>query len=549
MSCVLAGLLVLSAVWGPSPSLAQEPAAAQPSVAASSETAAPALFKGLPQIGTVTLVVHDVFDNSLPAESNWLFRRANEFHVNTKESVIRRELLFREGEVYHPALLSETERNLRKLPLFRKASISASPPKDGKVDVTIETWDNWTFEPNASYKRAGGLQSWKVGLRDSNLLGYGKTAGVGYGENFSQVEKRVFYDDPQFLGRRLTLNTGIFEDGESRTYYASVAKPFYASIAQESLGLAASYRDEKVYHEFAVVDDGRVRQKTTEGSVFYGRSLGSSPAVVRRAIFRAGHSRSSLEAIPGESVLSGPGVDSLTTLDASFASEQQAFIKEQNIKKLYRDEDFNLGWVLSMGMAGSPEWLGSSYNTIEERVTAFKGLSLGPGHFGRGQVGMRSKLSGRDATSISWNFGLEYYRRLGSWNTLAAHASYDYGYRLNPPNAFRLGEEDGLRGYGLGQFAGNRRILVNLEDRVFVANDVLRLFSVGGVLFFDAGGAWKDGEDIGVRSARSAVGAGLRFGSTRGGAGSPLRIDLAYAFNENNQASPWSLSILAGQAF
>lgn len=501
-----------------------------------------------PVIRDIKIVVHDVFDTSIPEENKALFRAANNFHVETKHIVVRRELLFREGDAYDPRLLSETERNLRRLPIFRKVAVAAATAADGGVNVTVHAYDNWTITPTTSFKRAGGRYSWKVGLKDANLLGYGKTVGAVYGETFTQIEKNVFFEDPQFLGRRLAATWGVSTGGESQTYYASLAKPFYATVSQESMGVSGSYRDEKVRHEYAVINDGHVRQRTKEASVFYGRSLGSTPSLVRRGIFKAGYSRTRTEAVPGESVVPADGIQAATTLDAQFLSEQQAFVKEQNIRRLYRDEDINLGWTGSMTMGVSPRYFGSSSNSALQKAALGRGASFGPGHFIKGETGMQSTLSGESLTSVVWNVNVEYYKRVRNWSTLAAHASYDYGHQLSPPNALRLGELHGLRGYGLDTFSGSRRFLFNLEDRLFLMDNVFRLVTVGGVLFFDAGSAWM-GEAAAFGSVKGSVGAGLRLGSSRGSGGSPLRVDLAYALSDNGLASRWSLSILTGQAF
>jgi outer membrane protein assembly factor BamA len=499
-------------------------------------------------VGKVRVVVHSVFDTSDPAEDTWLFRRVNDFHVQTRESVVRRELLFSENDSYDSRLLEETERNLRRLPIFRKVVVAAAPAGDGRMEVTVHVYDNWSITPMTSFKRAGGKVAWRAGIKDANLLGYGKTAGAVYGESFTEIEKNFFYEDPQLFGRRLNASWGVLEGGQSKTYYGSLAKPFYATTAQESLGVSASYRDEKIFHDYAVIPFGQVRQRTKEGSVFYGRSLGSTPSMVRRGIFTAGYSRKRIEAIPGESVLSGPDLEAASSLEALFTSEEQAFVKENNVRRLYRDEDINLGWVGVMGMKFSPTWIGSTADSYDQRIELGKGVSFGPGSFFKVKTGVVTRLSGDYLTSVVWNINLEHYKRLLPWNTLAVHLAYDYGHQLNPSNGLLLGELEGLRGYGFYYLSGNRRLLFNLEDRLFLKDNLFRLISLGGVLFFDAGSTWM-GEAVAMGSWKTSIGAGLRVASSRGTGGSPLRLDLAYALKENGLPSRWSLSILTGQAF
>src|SRR5262245_41181031 len=69
-----------------------------------------------PKIRAIGIERQDIF--SAEQESHWLFRLANQLHLRTKETVVRRELLFRPGEKYDSALTEETERNLRGLGIF-----------------------------------------------------------------------------------------------------------------------------------------------------------------------------------------------------------------------------------------------------------------------------------------------------------------------------------------------------------------------------------------------------------------------------------------------
>ena len=75
-------------------------------------------------------------------------------------------------------------------------------------------------------------------------------------------------------------------------------------------------------------------------------------------------------------------------------------------------------------------------------------------------------------------------------------------------NELSLGEMNGLRGYGLSEFSGDRRFLFNIEDRLYVYDDLFRILDVGAVAFFDTGYAWPNGRSVnppeGFASARVA---------------------------------------------
>ncbi|HVO08201.1 MAG TPA: hypothetical protein VMT83_15520, partial [Burkholderiaceae bacterium] len=64
-------------------------------------------------IGEIRVVTANVFDTNDPQENNSFFRLANALHIQTRESVIRRALLFKPGDTVSVRVIEETERLLR----------------------------------------------------------------------------------------------------------------------------------------------------------------------------------------------------------------------------------------------------------------------------------------------------------------------------------------------------------------------------------------------------------------------------------------------------
>src|SRR6267142_5066854 len=63
-------------------------------------------------VGEIRVVTRDIFDTEDPKENNLLFRLANALHIQTREGVIRRALLFKSGDRLSVRVLDETERVL-----------------------------------------------------------------------------------------------------------------------------------------------------------------------------------------------------------------------------------------------------------------------------------------------------------------------------------------------------------------------------------------------------------------------------------------------------
>ena len=172
------------------------------------------------RIEAVEIVTLDVFDERDPMPDF-----VNVFHATTREIVIRRELLFEQGDIYRKVVTSETARNLRALP---QLSIVLVVPARGstkdRVRVLVITKDVWSLRLNWAVQSSNGnLNSLTLNPSEENLFGTHAVIGG------------LFYLDP----------------------------------ATYSLGLSLSHRRLLGSHEVAVVAANVVRNRDTgaaEGS-------------------------------------------------------------------------------------------------------------------------------------------------------------------------------------------------------------------------------------------------------------------------------------------
>jgi len=109
-------------------------------------------------------------------------------------------------------------------------------------------------------------------------------------------------------------------------------------------------------------------------------------------------------------------------------------------------------------------------------------------------------------------------------------ARLNYGWALEASRQFLLGGDSGLRGYRAREFAGNRSLVLNFEDRLFSGVNILTI-ALGGVVFMDAGYAWPQSQRLDLGDLRYSIGAGLRMGYTKSPRSSVGRIDFALPLN------------------
>ena len=151
-----------------------------------------------PRIGAIEIVGHEVFDESTKGITA-PYRVANKIHIQTRESVIRRELLFAVGDSLNPELLAQTERNLRALPFLRDARVETIPVGEGgdrladHVDVRVVAWDTWSLTPRLQFERVDDSAAWEVGVSEANLLGLGKEVSVSHQVTLDRTASRFLY--------------------------------------------------------------------------------------------------------------------------------------------------------------------------------------------------------------------------------------------------------------------------------------------------------------------------------------------------------------------
>src|SRR5882724_3500270 len=130
-------------------------------------------------VGEIRVVTRDIFDTEDPRENKLLFRWANALHIQTREGVIRRALLFKSGDPFSVRALDETERVLRSTRYLYDVKFRAVAYHDGVVDLEVETRDTWTLDPGFSASRSGGANSSGIQIKEYNLLGSGMSVSYG----------------------------------------------------------------------------------------------------------------------------------------------------------------------------------------------------------------------------------------------------------------------------------------------------------------------------------------------------------------------------------
>jgi outer membrane protein assembly factor BamA len=524
-------------------------------------------------IREIKIVRKDIFEDK---DNALIYRTANDLKVPTRVKLIERELRFKKGEPYDEFTIRETERQLRALRFMRDAVIRGQAVGNNEVDLTVQVKEVWTFIPQVSYSSKSGETSRTIGVSEGNLFGLGKRIEVLDQVSEKRESLETVYDDQRLGGTFHRLTLGHFDRKDGLRQTASISRPFLSLLDQYSWnvtydsgdGVGRLFKDgseDYIYRRDGtdfdtsfIVAKGEPNELLTRYSIGFRyqdevftqadqddyEDLDLDPTEVRNDIEDLAQDRRYI----------GPTI--------GFQSVDPDFISMNYIDRFERYEDYNLGNQLAFNLMLAPKFLSSDEDAVLLSGHRAAGLAFSENSFIRAEGGVSSRIA-RDSVSNSLLRGeVKFFNVLGDVrirerffgrHTLAAQLATDYGMDLDKDRQFLVGADNSLRGYKTRAFEGSKRLVLNLEDRVHLIDNVAKIVSVGAAGFIDIGGATDEnltrliGDNI-----YSDIGIGLRLGFPRSSGGGVVRLDVAFPLRAGPDGSERlepRFSLGAGQLF
>ncbi|HRV81592.1 MAG TPA: hypothetical protein P5218_09160 [Planctomycetota bacterium] len=499
----------------------------------------------------IDIVTRNVFSRE-KVKGRWLYRFINALHVPTHEPVVRRRIWFAEGDMVTYEELAELERNLRAIGLFAEVSVEAQPTgQPGEIDVAVLTRDLFSLQLGASGFSVGGVSGFHGSLAESNLFGRGDKVGVSAKRNSNgELETLVSYTDLYLFGSpyRMRVAAGTTEEGPQVQF--EFGRPFYHLEDPNSWGVAAAYIENLYDYYDGGETTAEVPTDVASARAFIAFAEGTRER--RRTLgyeLRLEHTNFGVARGPAAPGIDVPGNLDQATLASRIGYEwNQSFLKLERLDALDAVEDVALGLRVDLLVGGLLRAEENASTRLEPVVEPNLRAAWMPAEDTYLSLQTTGRVRWFEEQATGWNStaALHLYQQSLPYQTLALSLVYDQAYEGEDlPIQYNLGEDNGLRGYPAREFAGTRRLRLNLEDRIFT--DVrYRSIRLGIVPFFDMGWIGEDG----FGSPKRGVGIGLRFGSTELFGDRVLRMDFAFPLDQiEGQDFRPSFSISIDQVF
>ena len=520
------------------------------------------------EISYVFIDNHSIFDlDDLPVNRfRWAFELANGLHVRTRESVIRRELRFRVGDCYDSFLIADSERILRRLPFISTAEVFGIRQPDGSWHVLVDTRDEWSTRLEVTMEFENGVDLRSLALTEQNFLGRGFQISAFLIRDDANERVGGQFFTPQLFGTEADFLIGGGNTQIGDFWTVGVTQPFLGETSRWAGRLAASLNED--YFDYSagtpsapanVLLPEEQRRFELTGMVRFGDpgNLTSVGLGVARAesdalgfpeslLYVGDRDFANPEPAPPEAVEEVSRqtfFSSGTRINLLFGQRNIRFIQRTGLDALKGVTDIQVGSDVSVTL-GRTVSTGDAPDDFNTRLRLYAAAAPSPFTIvSQFAVEGRQVFFDPSTERRGWRDVIGEFDLLAFWqperfdrHTVLARIAGAGGWTMDRPFQLTLGGRRGLRGFNREDFPGARRIVINLEDRIYLGWPAPSFADLGITLFADVGRMFAGDVPFGFDSGwRGSVGGGLRIGFPAGSRAT-ARFDLAWPIGAQGSA-------------
>ena len=498
----------------------------------------------------ITFNINTIFDENEP-DTIFIHRWANKLHIDTKLITIENEAAFFIEKCNKTEDdLAELERHLRAKGYIRSAKVTSDKSLE---KITVKTWDNWSLLPTMSFGRKGNVNTYSLGIKDSNLLGLGVDAEIESYKNDQRKGYKVKASIPLFQKNNNELKIGFADndDGEEKALFLNKSFASFHSYNAYAIGFDESMKNDTIFqnngtqsifgHEtsYKIINYAWLGRNSDDYTIRYNVGLNQD--------YHRFHHRDPSGTQTGTLVLPEDREYLYPWVGINYIEKD--FKKLTNIHLISQIEDFNHGLRISSTLG-----LGQD-ETRKDQLALFsidvnKGYELHNDGLLLLEASIDSDVFIDSSDRVLVELSGEYFYTINDSLGFYFNNSNVYSKNQYTDRPVTMGGDKRLRGYPLQYQHGTKSIRFNSELRYYPEFNILKLFEVAGVAFFDTGKAF------GAKSANNiedgwlqSVGLGLRFFSPHAGKNSVIHLDFAFPQSNNPDIDSFAIRVEAKKAF
>jgi hypothetical protein len=487
------------------------------------------------RIARIRIEARGVFGDSDNGVMSKFYGAVNWLHVDTRESVVRRELLFREGDCFDRLRVEESERLLRGFVFIQSAEVEATRRSNGDYDVKVTTRDEWSLRIIPRFQAGSGPAVAGVSITEWNVAGAGKAVELFYAHRPSRDEIGGSFFNPQFLGSRWNAGLLAVRAEAGWVLRGTLGYPFVGLV-----GRWAAFNDllysERWFGYF--VGDTEDRRELLLPVTRVAAQVGGALRVMAAPRGRATKLGSYGLTVSYERLDYGDAFPRDSATAAEFAASEEAiaaladlalrpredirlnlvvgirgldFIRRRGVSTLQATEDIAIGATADMVLGLASSAFGSSDDHVLAGLDLYGGVRVRGNWFSLMRANVEAR---RDYKQRTWRdvFGAVQWTNiwlLGPGRTVTLEGRWSAGWEVTVPFQLTLGGPWGLAGFAPHRYPGGARAVVRLENQYFLGS-MGRLMDLGIAAFVDGGRMWANEALFGVNSGlRGSAGLGL----------------------------------------
>lgn len=145
----------------------------------------------------------------------------------TRDKVVRRELMIREGELYNETRKRESMDNVKRLGYFDEVNFNSSTPNENQdlmnLDIVVKERNTGSIQVGAGYSTYSQF-IFNGQVNQANLMGRGQRLGVSIDLSSNQSLFNLNFTEPYFLDTEWSVGFDAYQSKRTTTEYEETKK-------------------------------------------------------------------------------------------------------------------------------------------------------------------------------------------------------------------------------------------------------------------------------------------------------------------------------------